>query len=90
MANNLTVDVTTGEITSTPETSEEISNRESKLEEWQPVNVREERNTKLSATDWTASTDITMTAEMTTYRKALRDVPAQAGFPNTITWPEAP
>tara|TARA_R110002153_G_scaffold75253_12_gene194857 strand:+ start:1008 stop:1280 length:273 start_codon:yes stop_codon:yes gene_type:complete len=90
MANNLTVDVTTGEITSTPETSEEISNRESKLEEWQPVNVREERNTKLSATDWTASTDITMTAEMTAYRKALRDVPAQAGFPNTITWPEAP
>ena len=90
MANNLTVDVTTGEITSTPETSEEISNRESKLEEWQPVNVREERNTKLSATDWTASTDVTMTAEMTTYRQALRDVPAQAGFPNTITWPEAP
>tara|TARA_R110000824_G_scaffold47236_1_gene134729 strand:+ start:1534 stop:1800 length:267 start_codon:yes stop_codon:yes gene_type:complete len=88
MANNLTVDVTTGEITSTPETSEEISNRESKLEEWQPVNVREERNTKLSATDWTASTDVTMTAEMTTYRQALRDVPAQAGFPNTIDWPE--
>ena len=52
--------------------------------------VRTERDAKLSATDWTASTDITMTAEMTTYRQALRDVPAQAGFPNTITWPEAP
>ena len=52
--------------------------------------VRTERDAKLSATDWTASTDITMTAEMTTYRKALRDVPAQAGFPTTITWPEAP
>ena len=52
--------------------------------------VREERDAKLSATDWTASTDVTMTAEMTTYRQALRDVPAQAGFPNTITWPEAP
>jgi hypothetical protein len=52
--------------------------------------VRTERDAKLSATDWTASTDVTMTAEMTTYRQALRDVPAQAGFPNTITWPEAP
>ena len=52
--------------------------------------VRAERDAKLSATDWTASTDVTMTAEMTTYRQALRDVPAQAGFPNTITWPEAP
>ena len=52
--------------------------------------VRTERDAKLSATDWTASTDVTMTAEMTTYRQALRDVPAQAGFPTTITWPEAP
>ena len=52
--------------------------------------VRTERDSKLSATDWTASTDVTMTAEMTTYRQALRNVPAQAGFPNTITWPEAP
>ena len=52
--------------------------------------IRKERDSKLSATDWTASTDVTMTAEMTTYRQALRDVPAQTGFPNTITWPEAP
>ena len=52
--------------------------------------VRTERDAKLAATDWTASTDVTMTAEMTTYRQALRNVPAQAGFPNTITWPEAP
>tara|TARA_R110000737_G_C14516129_1_gene474535 strand:- start:49 stop:324 length:276 start_codon:yes stop_codon:yes gene_type:complete len=50
--------------------------------------VRTERDAKLDATDWTASTDVTMTAEMTAYRQALRDVPAQAGFPNTIDWPE--
>jgi len=50
--------------------------------------VRAERDAKLAATDWTASTDVTMTAEMTAYRQALRDVPAQAGFPNTIDWPE--
>jgi len=54
------------------------------------VSVRSTRDSLLAATDWTASTDVTMTVEMTTYRQALRDVPAQAGFPNTITWPEAP
>ena len=50
--------------------------------------VRAERDAKLAATDWTASTDVTMTADMTAYRRALRDVPAQSGFPNTIDWPE--
>ena len=49
--------------------------------------VRSERDSRLAATDWTALSDITMTAEMTTYRQALRDVPAQAGFPQEITWP---
>lgn len=29
-------------------------------------------------------------AEWSTYRQALLDVPQQAGFPNTITWPEEP
>lgn len=52
--------------------------------------VRSERDAKLAATDWTASTDVTMTPDMTTYRQALRDVPAQAGFPNTIDWPTSP
>ena len=52
--------------------------------------VRTERDTKLAATDWQALSDITMTDEMTTYRQALRDMPAQEGFPQTITWPTAP
>ena len=54
------------------------------------TSIRNDRDRRIALTDWTASTDVTMTAEMTTYRQALRDVPAQAGFPNTITWPEAP
>ena len=40
--------------------------------------------------DWNASTDVTMTPEMTDYRQALRDVPAQAGFPSTVAWPTSP
>ena len=53
--------------------------------------VRAERSAKLAATDWTQITDAT--ADKTawaTYRTALRDIPAQAGFPWTITWPDAP
>ena len=52
--------------------------------------VREERDAKLAATDWMANSDVTMSDAWRTYRAALRDVPAQEGFPNTITWPTKP
>ena len=52
--------------------------------------VRKERNQRLSATDFYALTDVTLSAEMTAYRQALRDVPEQDGFPNDINWPEKP
>lgn len=54
------------------------------------VQVRKERNAKLTACDWRASSDVTMSDAWRTYRAALRDVPAQAGFPNSITWPTEP
>ena len=34
---------------------------------------RQTRNTKLAKTDWTASSDLTMSDEMKTYRQQLRD-----------------
>ena len=49
--------------------------------------VRAKRNELIAATDWTGNSDVTMTSAMTTYRTALRNVPAQAGFPSSITWP---
>jgi hypothetical protein len=52
--------------------------------------VREERDAKLAATDWMANSDVTMSDAWRTYRAALRDMPAQAGFPNSITWPSEP
>ena len=52
--------------------------------------VREERDIKLAETDWMASSDVTLSTAWRTYRQALRDVPAQAGFPNSITWPSEP
>ena len=51
---------------------------------------RTTRDSLLASTDWAANSDVTMAAEMTTYRQGLRDVPAQAGFPNTIKWPTKP
>ena len=52
--------------------------------------VREERDSKLRACDWMANSDVTISDAWRTYRAALRDVPAQAGFPNSITWPTEP
>ena len=57
----------------------------------QATNVRNSRTEKLKDSDWTQIAD--STADKTawaTYRQALRDITAQAGFPWTITWPDAP
>ena len=56
------------------------------------VEVRSERNAKLAATDWTQVADTPQATKdkYSTYRQALRDVPSQAGFPWTVTWPDAP
>jgi hypothetical protein len=58
------------------------------------VTVRLERNRRLAATDFTQIADVPIStglrADFATYRQALRDVPQQAGFPLSITWPTAP
>ena len=57
----------------------------------QAANVRNQRTEKLKDSDWTQIAD--STADKTawaTYRQALRDITDQAGFPWTITWPDAP
>ena len=51
---------------------------------------RKNRDAMLAETDWSALGDVAMTDEMAAYRQALRDVPAQAGFPRTIEWPTKP
>lgn len=52
--------------------------------------ARQERDQRISQTDWWATSDRTMTAEQTAYRQALRDITDQAGFPTNITWPTEP
>jgi len=38
--------------------------------------LREDRNRRLAETDWYGSSDLTMSADMTTYRQELRDLPS--------------
>ncbi len=52
--------------------------------------ARTTRDSKLAESDWMGLSDVTMSADWTTYRQALRDVPAQESFPNDITWPTEP
>jgi len=57
----------------------------------QAKSVRDQRNTKLSESDWTQVADAPVDkAAWATYRQALRDVTAQPAFPWTIDWPVAP
>jgi len=57
-----------------------------------PQMAREKRNQLLKDSDWTQMPDYSGAnkADWATYRQALRDVPAQSGFPNTINWPAEP
>lgn len=53
--------------------------------------VRDQRNAKLAASDWTQVIDAPVDqAAWATYRQALRDISDQAGFPWTVQWPEMP
>ena len=54
------------------------------------ASVREERNAALAATDYVSLSDYPVKAGELEYRQALRDVPQQAGFPKTHTWPNKP
>jgi len=56
--------------------------------EW--VALRAKRNSLLTATDWQAGTDVTMSDAQTTYRKKLRDLPATNSDPTKIVFPDAP
>ena len=57
----------------------------------QAKSVRDSRTEKLKDSDWTQIADSTADkAAWATYRQALRDITAQAGFPWTIDWPTQP
>lgn len=62
-------------------TSEQLSNA-----------ARSQRDALLAACDWTQCRDVpdAVATAWQPYRKTLRDLTKQAGFPDAITWPVAP
>ena len=53
--------------------------------------ARRERNQKLTACDWTQVADAPFDHEAwAAYRKALRDITQQPGWPEKIEWPAEP
>ncbi len=53
---------------------------------------RKTRDELIAETDYLALSDNTLTAEMTTYRQALRDITSHANWPNLVDadWPTKP
>ena len=56
------------------------------------IKNRGKRNDLLSATDFYALSDVTLSDEMKTYRQALRDLPTHSDWPNLADsdWPTKP
>ncbi len=67
---------------------EEITNKSNLKAE----NQRLLRDEKLAETDFYALSDVTMSAEMTAYRQALRDITSHANWPHLeeADWPTKP
>tara|TARA_R100000664_G_scaffold11677_1_gene18899 strand:- start:464 stop:733 length:270 start_codon:yes stop_codon:yes gene_type:complete len=70
--------------------AEEAENLKSINDILQSKQVREERDRLLAETDYLALSDVTMSDAWKTYRQNLRDIPAQSGFPNSVTYPTKP
>ena len=52
--------------------------------------LRAERNRRIAETDWWASSDLTMSAERTAYRQALRDITDSYASLDDVVWPDKP
>ena len=90
IVNNVEVDVTAEELKVIEATKTEWKNGslDRSMEE-----LRIKRNSLLAQTDYLALSDQTMTAEMTTYRQALRDITnglTTVEQINAVVWPEKP
>ena len=81
-------------------TAEEEAERDAEEKAWadgaparRMQQLRDQRNTLLSETDWMGNSDVTMSDAWTTYRQALRDITTQTPSDDTlsnITWPTKP
>ena len=62
----------------TKPTEDEVTAKVTELNNELPMKLlREERNRRLQATDWRASSDLTLSGDWKAHRQDLRDLPAQ-------------
>ena len=83
-----------------PFTAEEETARDLEEQQWSEgafdrsmENLRAKRNSLIAETDYLALSDQTMTAEMTAYRQALRDITnglTTVEQVDAVVWPEKP
>ena len=81
-------------------TEDEINAKVTELTDAEPYRLlREERDRRLQATDWRASSDLTISGDWKAHRQDLRDLPAQQTpkldsngrlDPTSISWPPEP
>ena len=84
----------------TKPTETEINNKIAELDSAEAMKLlREERNRRIAQTDWRAGSDLTLASAWSTYRQALRDLPASATPKlnsdyqldlTSVTWPTEP
>ena len=84
----------------TKPTETEVNNKIAALDAAEPARLlRHERDRRIALTDWRASSDLTLASAWTTYRQALRDLPASATPKldseyeldlTSVTWPTEP
>ena len=84
----------------TAPTETEINNKIAELDAAEPMRLlRIERDTRITKTDWRASSDLTLSDAWKTYRQALRDLPLSASPKlnsdyeldlTSISWPIEP
>ena len=84
----------------TKPTEVEATNKLNALDAAEPARLlRQERDKRISKSDWMGNSDVTMSSAWTTYRQALRDLPATASPKlnseydldlTSVTWPTEP
>ena len=84
----------------TKPTEVEATNKLNALDAAEPMRLlREERDKRIAKTDWRAGSDLTLASAWSTYRQALRDLPATASPKlnseydldlTSVTWPTEP
>ena len=84
----------------TKPTEDEINAKITELTNAEPLRLlRKERNRRLQATDWRASSDLTLSGDWKAHRQDLRDLPNQQTpklnsdgelDPSSISWPPEP